>query len=264
MLRKIFFLVFSPVLLLYTDEASSLCFKGSFQEYETHRLDLVAKFLPNNPIIFEAGGHYGTDTVKLAHQWPNGTIISFEPNPNAFHNLIKNTRGLSNVYSYNLAVNNYNGTAILNLCYGSDPSFGPDGDPIYEGASSLLEASDFMEIHYRGPKIEVPCVKLDDWCAINNINYIDFMWLDLDGLELQVFIACPQIIKNVKVIYTETNFLNFRKGTTQFKDLEKFLRVAGFKLFAHWYTEGLQGDAIFVKREIFKLGFQNQKIENTK
>ena len=81
------------------------------------------------------------------------------------------------------------------------------------------------------------------------------MWLDLEGLELQVLKSSPRILEKVNVIYTETNFLEFRLGMTQFTDLKTQLDNSGFKMLYHWYYEGLQGDAIFVKRELFELVF---------
>lgn len=216
------------------------------------RLDVIAKFIPSNPIIFEAGGHYGTDTIRFAKKWKDSMIISFEPNPHAFEKFLETTKEFSNVNGFNIAVNNYNGTAVLHVCHGST------GDnPIYEGASSLLEPSKWMEIHYQGPKVSVPCVILDDWCKKNNIRNIDFMWLDLEGLEYYVLKSSPEILKTVKVIYTETNFQMFRKGMTQYEDLKRFLEKSGFKLVAHWYALGLQGDAIFVKKELFNLAVKN-------
>jgi FkbM family methyltransferase len=219
-------------------------FEGFFEEYNGRRLDLVAKFLPENPTIFEAGGHYGEDTARLSQKWPKGRVISFEPNPPAFTKLLEATRNLDNIAAYHLAVSTYNGKAILNVCYGTNGN-----EPIFEGASSLLVPTEAMKIHYQGPKVEVPCVVLDDWCQAHQIDHFDFLWLDLEGLELQVLRSSPRILDQAKVIYTETNFYPFRKGTTQFAELRKFLENAGFMMLSHWYTEGLQGDAIFVKKE---------------
>jgi 2-O-methyltransferase len=218
-----------------------------FKEYFANRLDLVAQYITKNPIIFEAGGHYGDDTVRMAQKWPQGTIITFEPNPHAFEKLLQATEKLPNIRVHNLAANNYTGHAMLNICYGTT------GDnPLFEGASSLLPASQSMEIHYQGPKVEIPCVILDNWCKQQKIKAIDFMWLDLEGLELQVLQSSPYILSTVQVIYTETNFFEFRQGMTHYQDLKLFLEKAGFKLIAHWYTEGLQGDALFVRQELFK------------
>ena len=86
----------------------------------------------------------------------------------------------------------------------------------------------------------------------NSIDLIDFMWLDLEGLELQVLKSSPRILEKVKIIYTETNFFEFRKGMTQFNDLKIFLENVGFRLLSHWYVEGFQGDAIFIKKELFE------------
>lgn len=210
-------------------------------------LEIVARFLPEDPIIFEAGGHYGNDTVRFSKRWPLSQIYSFEPNPNAFQKLGEATLNLPNVHAYNVAVNNYNGFATLHICYGTNGN-----DPIFEGASSLLEASDHMKIHYKGPDVTVPCVVLDDWCEENGIDHIDFMWLDLEGLELRVLQSSPQILDTVKVIYTETNFQAFRVGMAQYRDLREFLEKNRFKLISHWYTDGYQGNAIFVKKEPFE------------
>jgi 2-O-methyltransferase len=214
-------------------------FEGIFQEYGSCRLDLIAKFLPLNPVIFEAGGHYGYDTVYFAKKWPNAQIISFEANPSSFEKFLAITSEFYNIQGYNLAISNYNGTATLNICR------------VNEAASSLLESSELMKLYYEGPKVNIPCVVLDDWCKINQVEHIDFMWLDLEGMELQILQSSPEILKKLKVIYTETNFLEFRIGMTQYKELKAFLENAGFKLLAHWYLESYQGDAIFVKNEIF-------------
>lgn len=248
-------------LVLYSTQGECrYAFEGFFKEYggspwggmDGRRLDLVAKFLPDDPVIFEAGGHYGDDTVNFVKKWEDATIISFEPNPHAFEKLVEKTKGIENVHSYNLAVHNYNGIATLHVCHGY---YGDN--PIFEGASSLLSPTKRKELDYQGPKIDVPCVILDDWALENNVDHIDFMWLDLEGVELHVLKSSPRILNTVKVIYTETNLTDLRIGITEFTELRTFLESSGFKLLAHWYYEWNQGDAIFVKKELFDRGFRN-------
>jgi FkbM family methyltransferase len=208
------------------------------------RLEVVSFFLPENPIVFEVGASDGNESVLMAKIWPQGKIISFEANPNAFAKYQNNTRGLSNTVGYNLAVNTYKGTADFYLCWG----YGGN-NPIFEGASSLLKASKWKEADYEGPVIQVPCVIFDDWCQENKVDLIDFMWLDLEGFELPFLKSSPNILKTVQVIYSETNFKNFREGMTQFPELHRFLIDQGFSMVAHWYLEGYQGDALFVRNE---------------
>ena len=245
-MRKIILLLICSICCCANDPYS-LKFEGAYYADQEKALDIVARFLPEDPIIFEAGGHYGTDTIRFSERWPKAQIFTFEPNPHAFELLQKAIHGHSNIHGYNLAVNNYNGAAILHVCYGTTGN-----DPIFEGASSLLEASEYMRIHYQGPKEIVPCVVLDDWARTNQIDHIDFMWLDLEGLELQVLKSSPRILETVKVIFTETNFQSFRVGTTLYNDLKAFLERNRFKLISHWYTETYQGNAIFVKKEPFE------------
>ncbi len=221
-------------------------FEGLFEEYNTKRLDLIARFLPEDPTIFEAGGHYGDDTLRFAAKWPKAQIVTFEANPAAFDKFREKTKDIPNVHGYNLAVNNHNGKTILYVCYGD---YG--NNPVFEGASSLLEPSDWTKKNYQGPQLIVPCVVLDDWCTNRGHRGFDFLWLDLEGLELQVLQSSPRVVESAKVIYTETNFLEFRKGMTQFKSLRQFLENSGFKLLAHWYAENFQGDAIFLKEDLY-------------
>ena len=93
---------------------------------------------------------------------------------------------------------------------------------------------------------------LDDWCQQNQINAFDFMWLDLEGFEIQFLKSSPRMLATTKVIYTETNFYNFREGVSKYDDLKAFLESQGFKMIAHWYNEGLLGDAIFVRSQLLE------------
>jgi len=223
-------------------------FEGIFEEYDGHRLDLIAKFIPENPVILEAGCHYGYDTIHFIEKWPDSKIYSFEPNPHSFGIFLENTRNYPNVTAFPIALSNFNGFGLFYICYGSN------GDnPVFEGASSLLEPSEEMKIHYQGPRILVPCHILDDLCKTINLDHIDFMWLDMEGMELQVLSSSPNILKTVKVIYTETNFIKFRIGMTQYGDLKSYLESQGFVLLSHWYAQGFQGNAIFLKKELYPL-----------
>jgi 2-O-methyltransferase len=212
------------------------------------RLNIIKNFICNNPIILEAGAFIGDDTVKFNEKWPEATIFSFEPNPVTFLKLRNNTQHIKNSNIFNLALNTYNGTATFYSCLDE-----------WEGSSSLLESSPWMKNNYKGPKIIVPCVILDDWCKDNNINFIDFMWLDMEGAELYVLKSSPTILHNTKVIYSETNFKEYRKGMTRFNDLKNFLEKNDFCLIAHWWLNNVQGDAIFVKKSLLVSITNNNK-----
>ncbi len=219
------------------------------------RIDLgvLPQFLPYNPIIVEAGAYWGAHALQASKIWPQGKVFAFEPNPKAFEQLQRMIveSGCTNVRAYNLALNNYAGEARLYLCHGTNGN-----DPVFEFASSLLAPSKYMEIHYQGPKIDVPCVVLDDWCHENQIDHIDILKLELEGLELPVLQSSPQILKNTKVIVVQTHFFPSRIGITHYINLRAFLKESGFLLLSHWYREGLGGNAIFLSREVWDAYFK--------
>ncbi len=212
---------------------------------------LANYFIPFNPVVLEIGGFEGKNTMALAQAYPKGKVIVFEPNPRAYQQLLINIGKFDNVLSYNLALNIYNGMAELNICrgiYGDDPYF--------EKHSSLLEEFSENRMYFKGSTVDVPCVILDDWFQKSPFDHIDFVLLDLEGFELQVLKSSPNVVNSAIVIYTKTNFTEFRKEATQYFELKRFLEDSGFELLAHWYLEGLHGEAIFIKKYIYDALFR--------
>ncbi|MBS0585397.1 MAG: FkbM family methyltransferase [Verrucomicrobia bacterium] len=247
---------FSSLLLIFIIPLSAIeypyRFEGAGEEFQKQQLDLISLFLPQDPIILEIGAYCGAETVSLATKWPLGTVIAFEPNPSVYPKLMSSTQGFYNIETYNLAASNITGEAPFYICHGTHGK-----DPSFEHASSLLPPSNEMRVHYEGPVITVPTTLLDTWCKENLIQKVDFMRLDLQGAELQVLQSSPEILKSVQVISLETYFFPFRLGTTMYRDLRQFLEAAGFRLLSHWYREGLQGQAIFIKNEAIDFEHHN-------
>lgn len=204
-------------------------------------LQLVKKIIPEDPVIVEAGGHHGEDTCRMKSVWPESTIYTFEPNPNSFEILRKRITGLSQVVCFPLGLYDISGTHVFYKCNLDD------------GASSFLESTEKRKSFYRDqPPIEINCVALDDWAEENNVEYVDFIWLDVEGVELNVFKGAREILKNLKAVYLEVNFQEFRKEMVQYKDVKDLLEKSGFCQI--YITPGIsldiQANALFVKKEI--------------
>jgi FkbM family methyltransferase len=224
-----------------------------FSGYQKLDIIIIPQFLPYNPVILEAGAFYGAETTRMAQLWPRSKVYAFEPNPQAYDELRKNIaeQSLNNISTFKVALSNYNGVAPLYVCrgmHGVDNAFGY--------ASSLLPATKEMEIYCKGPRIEVPCVILDDWCWQNQVDHIDLLRLELEGKELPVLKSSPNILKTVKVIYVKTTIHPYRKGMTQYPELKSFLEQSNFVLLSHLYVPGITGYAIFLSREIFDAYFK--------
>ena len=100
-------------------------------------------------------------------------------------------------------------------------------------------------------EIQIKAITLDDWAQHFDIQNIDFMWLDMQGFELNVLKASSHILKTVKVIATEIAFLEAYAGQYLYKDVKEWLEGQGFTLIAITFdpqnNRSFQGDAIFVR-----------------
>lgn len=202
-------------------------------------------YLPDNPVIIECGGCNGHDTRLMTQTWPLGEVHTFEPVPALFQVLKANTLLFSNVFSYELALGDYCGKALFHVSKYND---------INSGSSSLLPPKKHVE---RDPqtkfdeKIIVNIVTLDAWAAEHGIQYIDFLWLDMQGYELNM-LKVSELAKKAKVIFTEVEFIDLYAGQYLYQDVFNWMLENNFELVAKDFTEanGDFGNACFVKKNL--------------
>lgn len=181
--------------------------------------ELIAEYLPENPVIVEAGAHIGRDTVKMATRWPAATIHAFEPVKNLFDRLRNNTREFPQVHCYNLALSDRKGTETLYVSSGASTA-----------VSSLLEPYEYAQ---RRPEVQftpqkVLTMTLDQWAEEHKIAYVDFMWLDMQGAEIRVLQAAPKMFGTVRAFLLEVSLTERFKGNPLYDDAKKWLTSAGF------------------------------------
>jgi FkbM family methyltransferase len=218
----------------------------TFRNYGNVNYSFLVQFLPYNPIIVEAGAYRGEKTVLAAQAWPHHrSIIAFEPNPSAFEALQKRVvdEKLGRVHVHNLALNSYNGEADLFI------------SEFHESESSLLPPTEEMSGYYQGSQTRVPCVVFDDWCEKNQIDSIDILRLELEGLEMKVLEGASKILKNTKIIIVESFFRPYRVDMCNYFYLKDLLTKANFVPLAHWYEQGERGLAIYVSQEMYDAYF---------
>jgi FkbM family methyltransferase len=214
---------------------------------KNHILAHVTQYLPDNPIIVEAGAFDGTDTCKMSSHWPKGIIHSFEPVPDVFALLEAKTSQLPNVVRHPIALSDHNGSATL---YVSEKPSRP-GEPFQAG--TLLKPKERLKhspITY--PRtITVPTITLDTWAKENNIDHIDFMWLDLQGLALPVLKGGAQILKTVRALFVEVEFIEAYEGQAQYEEIRTWLERQGFNAIAQDFldtTSWIYGNVFFVRK----------------
>lgn len=215
--------------------------------FKKHLLyQLIRDYLPDNPIIVEAGAFDGTDTQKTAAFWPAATIHAFEPVPEIFKLLQAHTAPLAHVHRHQVALSNTTGSATFHVS--QKPSRA--GKPFQAGSlhapHERLAWTDTQYTH----TISVPTITLDEWAHQNKIDHIDFIWLDAQGHELAILHGAPELLKTVKVIYTEVHFIQAYHGQPLADELIGWIEAQGFVQLAQDYTNQTDwffGNVVFVR-----------------
>ncbi|HSC25577.1 MAG TPA: FkbM family methyltransferase [Candidatus Babeliales bacterium] len=210
-------------------------------------IDILKQFLPDNPVIVEAGAFDGNDTRKMSLQWSNGIIHAFEPLDEIYQRLYTNTASLSNIYYHSLALSAHTGTALFYV------SERPTRPGIASQAGSLHKPKERLS---QSPLIFprtaiVSTVTLDEWAEHNKVNNIDLLWLDTQGHELAILKAAPHMIKNIKVILTEVAFIESYEGQSLYIDIVAWMNEHNFELVGCDFektTASFFGNALFIHR----------------
>jgi len=144
-------------------------------------------------------------------------LVGFEPNLEALEILNKN-KGENEIYLPHAV---YDGLEHeLKIC-------------AIQGMTSLLEPNMELLSQIHGfnewgvvvDRVPTSTVRLDD---VKEIENIDFLKIDIQGGELEVFRHGVERLKDCLVIQTETEFLPMYKDQPLFSEVEQFLRSQGF------------------------------------
>lgn len=148
----------------------------------------------DNPIVFDVGANIGTFTTWIARAFPNGQVHSFEPQRAVFQMLSGNAaiNNLYNVYTYNMALSNTNGSIEFN-----EPNYFVNND---YGTFSLVD----KVIENTNNKLTVPVHTLDWFINFYKIPYVSLLKIDVEGMDIDVLAGAVQTInKDHPVIFIE-------------------------------------------------------------
>jgi FkbM family methyltransferase len=183
----------------------------------------LLKNLKRDSTIIEAGAADGNDTVFFGRNFPNSKIYSLEPMSSLYNITFKKIQNFNNINLFNLAFSHTNGRMYLNLAENQNQPW---------GSSSLLKPKEHLKIHPGitfNSKESVETIKLDSFLSMNNIESVDLLWLDLQGVEPDVLMASNQLQK-VKYIYSEVSVLENYENQILYEDFKKFMIDNGYKV----------------------------------
>lgn len=150
---------------------------------------------PTNPkLCIDIGANVGRYTVELLEK-TNSRVISFEPLPTAFKELINATRNLAErVVLENKGVGRKEETLTIHY------------NPEALAHASFSEEVKKVSYVSNEDRIEVPVTTLDDYCRENNITEIDLVKIDTEGFESEVFEGALNTFTKIKPKFIQIEF----------------------------------------------------------
>jgi len=190
-----------------------------FRSHEPVTTEIVSKKLRDGMVCVDAGGNIGYyATLESKKVGKNGKVIAIEPSPLNFRYLEKNLelQNQSNYEVHNFACGKEDGELsflvhdISNMC-----KVVKDGDNIPEG----------MEV------IKIPVKKLDTFLNSIGIAKIDFLRMDIEGSELNLFEGAKNIIKNSKPMI-QFEFHPGKLGPANTRKVLEYLKSENYEVFS--------------------------------
>jgi FkbM family methyltransferase len=201
----------------------------------------------NKPIIFDIGANLGTKSKYYSKLFPHSIIYSFEPDPDTFHILHKKFKENTRIYLYNIGISDSKKIMELHRTnISSNNSFYRlSNDEDYVDAISNLREKD---------SVKVNTTSLDEFCDENNISYVHYIKLDVQGYEPQCLSGAKELIRSQKigVLRVEITPGKFYERSTTLHEVESHL-FPHYKLYSllgcHYGKGGdlIYFDAVFTK-----------------
>lgn len=162
-------------------------------------MESLAKIYPN-ALIFDVGAHHGEWATLAATAVPQGTIHSFEVIPSTYQKLQQACAGLRNVTTHQLGLGETDGLLAFSVATGRD-----------ELSSGLAGVHGKM---HQMPFVSVECPVMTGhrFCQERGIARLDFLKLDVEGLEPAVLRGFLPLLerKQIRMIQFEYGQINLQ------------------------------------------------------
>lgn len=200
----------------------------TFSTKEPETLEWIDSMKPNS-ILFDVGANIGLYSIYAAKK--NIKVIAFEPSvfnlefltKNIYHN---NLKDIIDIFPLPLSnFTNKNSMKYSSAVWGGALStFGENKNWNGEKMVSEFEHSTFS-------------ITLDKFIDIYNLQYPDYIKIDVDGIEHLIISAGQQTLRNCKSILIEIN----DNYIEQKNNSEKILKSLGFELFQKRNSDIVRG-----------------------
>jgi FkbM family methyltransferase len=207
-------------------------------------VELVSRFCNYTPKnIFEIGANYAQDAefLRKSFELSEKDIYVFEPHPQIFAEI----RKMYNFNAFEIAVSNQNGRAQFNAIDVENNEYQNSG------ISSLRDGLTTNEKNFI--QVDVEMTRMDSFMQKHNLHAIDFLKLDVEGMNYEVLEGFGSYLKNIKAIQTEGEYKQYWKDQKIYEDIEQLLKTNGFKLvYFILSNDGIQSDSFWIQEQYLK------------
>lgn len=185
--------------------------------------------------MFEIGSNYAQDSnfAKVCLNIDSKNVYCFEANRRI---ALDSQKLYPNYNIYNCAVSDYDGELVLKLVPKSEAN---------SGLSSVLN----YEYTKNWETECVECIRLETFMRMHDkISEIDFLKVDVEGLNYEVLDGLGHYIDKVKCIQIEGEFINFHEKHS-FRDIAMFLFLHNFEM-VDFAALTRQNDSLWIRRDL--------------
>lgn len=185
--------------------------KTVFKEIWLNKLyDQYGVKIEKGDTVVDIGAHVGIFSTYAAEQSQTGKIFSFEPFVENYKRLQfhKKVNNKDQIVPFNYGISGDAGTKVLYI------------NSKNSGGNSLFKGENKKE------KVEIETLTLNEFCVNQKIKTIDFLKVDCEGAEYDIFNQDHSFLKGVKKIIMESHPF---EGNSVF-DILKTLKSYGFKI----------------------------------
>lgn len=198
-------------------------------------LESMAEF--DNSLEFhmlEIGAHPYEDTKERFHQlidfFPKSRVVAFELDKDECEKL--NQKSPKGIKFFPYALGEKNEKKKLYI------TNHPMCTSLYKPNEKFMKLFNNLHFAYLKNIQDVETVSLDFFLKKENINFVDFIKIDIQGAELDVLKGGVESLKNILTIITEVEFVQLYNEQPLFGDMSSFL--SEFQIMFHKFLS-LQG-----------------------
>ena len=181
-----------------------------------------------DPTIIEVGCNDGENTLWFLEVFESAKVHCFEPDPRAVARFKRNVGERPNVDLLQVAVGDHVGQVPFYQSSGQrnkeEIEDMPEG---WDRSGSIRRPKDHRAVYpwvTFEHAITVSMETLDAWCDKAGVQVVDFLWMDVQGAELDVLKGAGRTLGSTRFLYTEYGDRELYEGQAHLKELLRHLK----------------------------------------